>query len=126
MVIDENTLGSHGTLDPFDAVWVQAFRTGIELQIPAGAGFAAPATANLAPLALTAESQPQTAESTSSTGGARSEKSKKSKKPKNEPWYIRLIASSGNMEDPDNVLGKMVTATEGNGPHDLEEHRAIR
>jgi len=118
-VFDGNPIGNFGVLDPFDGFWVKAFVSGIKLQIP-GSG-AAPAAANLVPLASTAESQPQSAESTLSTGAARSQKSKKPKKTKSEPWSIRLIASSGTMEDPGNVLGQMVTATQGNGRYDLEE-----
>ncbi len=105
---DGNPLGTLGTLDPFDAVWVHAFAPDIKLRIPVNAAAAA---ASVAPLASTVES----------FSSIQGQVVKKPKKPKNEPWYIRLIASSGDMEDPGNVLGQMDTATEGNDPHDLEE-----
>ena len=105
----DDTGGSPGTLDPFDAVWVYVFESGIKLRIPGGA--AAAAAASFAPVASSVESR-------SSTEGQGPDRPKK---PKDEVWYIRLIASAGDMEDPGNVLGQRDTATEGNDPHDLEE-----
>ena len=107
-VFDGITAGSEGTLDPFDAFWVQAFKANIQLRIPDGtlAATAGPARAS---------------SSVESAYTVKGKKSKKPKKPKNTSWYIRLIAASGDMRDPGNVLGQMDDATEGNDAHDLEE-----
>jgi hypothetical protein len=108
-----------GTLDPFDAFWVHAFKPGIKLRIPVGARKAA--VTNAAPASLSVASSLTSVESFMSTEGNNNKKAKKPKKPKNEPWYMRLTASAASMEDPGNVLGQIATATEGNDPHDLEE-----
>lgn len=99
--------GTVGSLDPFDAFWVQAFKPGIKLRIPVGAATGANVTL-----------ESSSVESFSSTEG---QTDKKPKKPKNTSWHIRLIATSGDMEDPGNVFGQLETGTEGNDPHDLEE-----
>jgi hypothetical protein len=104
--------GSPGTLDPFDAFWVQVFTDGIKLRVPA--------------LALGSTFEGITSVSSSgerliSAEGNVRKKLKKPKKPKNSTWYIRLIASGGGLDDPGNVFGQIETASEGNDRHDLEE-----
>lgn len=97
--------GTAGTLDPFDGFWVQAFKPGIKLRIPLGT--AAP---------VVAASTTSTQSSDTAAQGK-----KKPGKNKNGAWYIRLIASAGDMKDPGNVLGQVSSAKEGNDAHDLEE-----
>jgi hypothetical protein len=111
-VFDGVTDGILGTLEPFDAFWVEAFKPGIKLRIPVGA-----AVTGAAPVSSTVEGL----SSIEGRGDQKFKKPKKPKKPKNQPWHIRLIASAGNMEDPGNVLGQLETAGQGNDPHDLEE-----
>ena len=107
-IFDGITPGSEGTLEPFDAFWVQAFKPGIKLRIPVGVAAAAVSSA---PLASTVENIAPDVE----------RGSKKPKKTKRESWYIRLLATAGDMQDPGNVFGQLDTAREGNDPHDLEE-----
>ncbi len=134
------TGGSPGTLSPFDAFWVQAFKAGIKLRI-AVASSAKPASGT-----LSVKPMPSSIASTAASAGAKIEiqknagkkiegrdidgrdvqgrerqKHKKHKKRKGQPWYIRLVVSSGTMEDPGNVLGQRADAIDGNDPHDLEE-----
>ncbi len=108
-VFDGNVLtGTVGTLDPFDAVWVQAFKPGIKLHIPVGA-----------PPIVAATPLVPGVQSVATTEGGRDKKKKK--KHQRSSWYIRLVATGGGLQDPGNVLGQLRTAQEGNDSHDLEE-----
>jgi hypothetical protein len=102
--------GTGGSLDPFDAFWVQAFKAGIKLQIPFVDDQPSPPPAS-APLSAPLESFSSSAAITN----------KKPKKDKRAPWYIRLIATAGNLEDPGNVFGQLEKAKKGNDHKDLEE-----
>ena len=118
-----------GTLDPFDGFWVNALEPDIKLRIPAGAAEFSADVIAAAPLSVQSLSvQSFTATSTSTSTNTKVEKTKKpkkAKKPKYAPWFIRLTASAGDMEDPGNVFGQLETAYEGNDAHDLEEPAPI-
>lgn len=103
-VYDGETSGLIGTVSALTAIWVKAFKFGVELRIPAPA--AAPAF--------------EAAPDNGNDGGANQGKGK-GKKDTPEPWFIRLIAESGELRDPGNVLGQLPDSNDGIDGHDLEE-----
>lgn len=102
-----------GTLDPFDAVWVQVIDSGIKLRIPQASAVSvdslALATEDKAPVDIRLENSL-----------ARSNDSEK-KKDRKRPWHIQLTAASGNMQDPGNFFGRIAGSQKHMDLNDLEE-----
>ena len=104
---DGSTPGAEGTLEPYDALWVKAFKSGIKLRVPArgasscgGSGFVA---SRPSPDALSSELPAY---------GAR---------PLARPWAVRLIAESDGLRDAGNLFGQLTASLDGRDLHDLEE-----
>ncbi len=104
---DGSTPGAEGTLSEFDALWVEAFKPGIELRIPARTSSSCDGS-GLAPVSRAQRTlwQPQP------TPKAR---------PGSEPWHVRLIAEADGLRDEGNLFGQLATSVAGPDLHDLKE-----
>jgi hypothetical protein len=125
-VFDGQTPGQEGILRPLNALWVAAFKSNAALRWPTSST-AAPVSSAV-PSAL--QSSPASTESVAASNGAIEPESSSAnplkaanKKPKRtfEGWWVRLIASSGDLEDPGNVLGQLADSRRGQDIHDLKE-----
>ena len=109
-VYDGQTPGQEGSLAALDALWVEAFTTA-SLRIPETPASSAPLSRTAATtLRATNTEEPSVAASSNV-------------KPfvKSKDWALRLIASSGHLEDPGNLLGQLENSVAGKDVHDLEE-----
>ena len=95
---DGVTPGLKGTLVPWDGFWVEAYKPGTKLRIPATGGNCGAPAEVLSALAFL-----------------------KKKDKSVSDWYVRLIASSGNLQDSHNILGQLSDSVEGYDSHDLKE-----
>jgi PKD repeat protein len=109
-VYDPDVPGQEGLLVPLDGLWVNAFKSGVNLRIPDPAAPAPEAAAS--PPWATAESVSKT-DSNNGKG--------KGKKKKGITWYVRLVAESGDLRDPGNTLGHKNGSIQGQDARDLEE-----
>jgi len=113
-VYDPDVPGQEGSLVPLDGLWVDAFKSGVELRLPDPA----------APAPTAAETVAKEATESASTKG-KPEKGNKggNKGGKNDgsAWYLRLIAESGSLRDPGNTLGQKPRSIDGQDSRDLEE-----
>ena len=98
---DGQTPGLKGTLAPWDGFWVEAFAEGIKLKIPANPAGDCEALA----------------ETVSQAVAFRKSKNKK----ETANWFVRLIAESGDLADPYNVLGQLSDSVQDYDSHDLKE-----
>ena len=106
-------MGAEGSLDDFDGLWVKAFKSGLELRIPAlessscagGGSFTGrPATSRFAEEEA---SEPSVDWPELVQPGLRSE------------WLVRLAVESGKLSDDSAVFGQLETADDGYDRHDL-------
>jgi hypothetical protein len=105
---DGITPGMSGTLVPWDGFWVSANKPGIKLRVPATpASCGAPA----APASAGASTASATSAGTSASAALRSR----------SDWFIRLVATSGDLVDRNNVFGQLSDSVEGYDSHDLLE-----
>lgn len=105
---DGITAGSEGTLVPLDGFWTKAYKDGIKLRVPASPGnCGAPA------IQLTTVETALASTSTARRGRPASAPQ--------QPWHIRLIATSGWMHDAGAVLGRAQDSLPGYDSHDLPE-----
>ena len=115
LVYDGITPGMEGTLTPFAAMWVEVFKPGVALSIPA-----IPITGDtvLNDLEISADELPA-----SIPGNASQERNLSNSAPVNngDPWYVRLIVDSGDLRDAGNVLGQLADSVDGLDSHDLKE-----
>jgi len=110
-----------GTLKSFDAMWVRAHKSGIELQIPTPQG-APPVNQSLAISSASTTTNESRAASSSDHGNKGDGKKGGGKKGKaGDPWYVRLVAESGSHRDDGNWLGQLSGAKDGLDHRDLEE-----
>jgi hypothetical protein len=93
-----------GELDPFNVVWVKAYKTGVKLRIP-------PPSA--------AQAEGLAASGASGNSGNNGKGGKDKAKP--QPWHVRLIAESGPHADRGNYLGQQNSTSNGQDRRDLEE-----
>ena len=100
---DGTTPGMEGTLVPWDGFWVSANKPGIELRIPAT-------------LATTPPCGPPAA-----TFGTRPSSFATETDRPAHPWFIRLTASNGLLEDSANVLGLLAGSKRSYDARDLIE-----
>ncbi len=102
---DGETPGAEGTLDGFDGLWVKAFKSGLELRIPAlessscaaGGSFAAGAADRRLAGDDTGDLRPR----------------------RNRQWLVRLAVESGALSDDSAVFGQLEVAANGYDRHDL-------
>lgn len=108
---------SGANLIPLDAMWVEAFKEGATLRIPATP---LPLGSDSQPAALSAQTNSSDTEQNNvdlSNIGRSPIKSYK----ESLDWSVRLITSSGHMEDPGNLLGQRSESSDGKDIRDLEE-----
>ncbi|MCP3961843.1 MAG: hypothetical protein GY719_28710 [bacterium] len=89
---DGETLGAEGTLGAFEGLWVKAFKSGIELRVPA-----------LESSSCAAGTRSASAERQSLRGG----------------WFVRLAAEVGDLSDDSAVFGQLASSAFGYDTHDL-------
>jgi hypothetical protein len=130
--VSNGLIPTTGQFDPMDVVWVDGFKSGIELQFGAPAASSLPASASSAPssrnasVASTGQSAHTACPEGRSTGatpscpGTQGNNSGKTSKTL-EDWYIQLIVESGEHADSTNYLGGLADATDGQDYRDLEE-----
>ena len=99
---DGGTPGFEGTLDEGDGFWVKGFDATATLRIPV------PGAAAVSEVGSALSRVPPGPEST--------KKAKKSKE-----WWVRIVASSGDLVDPGNALGQLDDSVDGWDSHDLRE-----
>ena len=102
---DGTTPGLEGTLDIFDAFWVQAYQSGVSLRLP---------SASAADTVL--DSQRSLHREAPSPGSG-----EESTDPSKDDWSVRLTVESGSLKDPGNILGQLHDSVDGQDIHDLEE-----
>ncbi len=107
-----------GTLDPFDAFWVKAFASGIKLRIPQASAVSASSAAVLSAAKAPVLARPEIGAAPSVDAP---DKVNRGRKGKLQPWYVRLTATSGDMQDPGNLFGSIKGARTRNDINDLEE-----
>ncbi len=116
---DGATMGMKGTLVPWDGFWVSANKSDISLRVPATpatasceTGMAAPASASAAAASSATDLSGQATNGNASRSGMGSGQS---------DWFIRLIATSRDLVDRNNVFGQLSDSMEGYDSHDLLE-----
>jgi hypothetical protein len=92
---DGGTPFMEGTLQPFEGLWVKAYKSGISLKVPSSASSPD----------MEGDNPP-----------ARLPRYKNG-----EPWAVRLLVESGNLSDPGNAIGQLESASDGQDQHDLRE-----
>ena len=106
---DGETPGAEGTLDGFDGFWVKAFKTGLELRIPALESSSCAAGGSFGPPA-----------GDSLTGDADRLAGDADRRPRRDrQWLARLAARSGELFDDSAVFGRLEASVDGYDRYDL-------
>ncbi len=133
---DGGTPGAEGVLGSFEGLWVQAFKSGIQLRIPVkrGAGDPCATVTGNSPVSAQATtlqdaeaeqsvSEPLAATATEQKAASQANKPRYSTPSTRRPeeWGLRLIVEADGLVDPGNLLGRLQDSVTGPDQHDLKE-----
>jgi hypothetical protein len=133
---DGGTPGAQGVLSSFAGLWVQAFKTGIQLRVPVKRGTGSPCAtvtgngpSSVQATALQEEEAAQPTSEPLATTAAEPQAVPQADKrrypaPKTrhpEEWGLRLIVEADGLVDSGNLLGRLRDSIDGPDQHDLKE-----
>lgn len=131
---DGGTPGLEGVLSSFEGLWVQAFKSGIQLRIPVkrGAGDPCATVTGNSPVSAQATTLQETEQSASEPLAATATEQKAASQANKlrystpstrhpEEWGLRLIVEADGLVDPGNLLGRLWDSVAGPDQHDLKE-----
>lgn len=133
---DGGTPGLEGVLSSFEGLWVQAFKSGIQLRIPVKRGAGDPCATVTGNSSVSAQattlqdaeaersaSEPLAATATEQKAAVQPNKRRYSTPSTRRPeeWGLRLIVEADGLVDPGNLLGRLRDSVAGPDQHDLKE-----
>lgn len=133
---DGVTPGAEGVLSNFAGLWVQAFKTGIQLRVPVkrGAGNPCATVTGNSPVSVQATAlqeedvaQPTPEILTTTTAEPQAAPQADNQRypapitRRREEWGLRLIVKADGLVDPGNLLGRLSDSVDGPDQHDLKE-----